>query len=128
MYPDHNNRMCKYSNTTIHICQLFNLISESVLSGLFQHAFASRKFTVTITVVDYGTKALPVTTVVTMGAYCKIDGDIEVRIRKKRGRGDCLVSQLWLSDGPLGLDPRVGDCVNPLVFSLCKVRFQVTTF
>lgn len=49
-------------------------------------------------------------------ACCEIPGDMAVRIRKERDvRDDSPVSQLWLSERWPGLDPPVGESVNPVV-------------
>lgn len=58
-------------------------------------------------------------------AYCRIPGDITVRITKERD--DCPVHLLWLSEegGGAGLDPRVWWSVNPVAHPIVdRQRFS----
>lgn len=53
-----------------------------------------------------------------MRANWQSPGDVEISFRNERGRDDYSVRQLCFSEGRPGLDPRVGESVNPSVFPL----------
>lgn len=46
--------------------------------------------------------------ILTAVSNCEIVADIEVRIRKERGKDNCpVLCQLWILEGRMGLDSRV---------------------